>query len=353
MKKINKITNVATAFLISIACLLSATATAFAQETENTAKSVYLGGQPFGIKMYARGAIVTKTEAFQSETGSCCPAKDSGLKENDLITKANGEKISGNAQLETIVAESKGSALSLYIERDGKEMQLEVEPKKDENGVFRIGVWVRDSCAGIGTITFYDEENQTFAALGHGICDVDTNKLMPLENGEIVSSSISGVTKAQPGKAGTLNGYFNLTTEGTLSQNTELGIYGNYYENCQKGKKIEIAQMNDVKIGDAKILTTVEGTEPKEYSVKIVGLCNKDTNNNKNFVIEITDSGLLEKTGGIVQGMSGSPIIQNDKLVGAVTHVFINEPNKGYCAFAQNMVSNFKNNNNILCENVA
>lgn len=353
MKKINKITNVATAFLISITCLLGMTVNASAQETDSTPKSVYLGGQPFGIKMYTRGTIVTKTEDFESETGNCCPAKESGLKENDLITKVNDQKISNNAQLEEFVEGSGGGALSLYIERDKKEIQLNVIPQKTESGIYRIGAWVRDSCAGIGTITFFEEETQSFAALGHGICDVDTKKLMPLENGEIVTATISGITKAQPGKAGTLDGYFNLTTEGTLTQNSEIGIYGNYNENCKKGEKIELAKIDELKIGDAKIRTTVEGTEPKEYNAKIVGLCNKDTNNNKNFVIEITDDDLLEKTGGIVQGMSGSPIIQNGKLVGAVTHVFVNEPNKGYCVFAQNMVSNFQNNNNILYENVA
>jgi stage IV sporulation protein B len=208
--------------------------------------------------------------------------------------------------------------------------------------MYLIGAWVRDSCAGIGTVTYYDTDNH-FAALGHGICDSDTSVLMPLSSGEVVKASISGVTKSTSGKAGSLNGYFTDNKIGTLTKNTAIGIYGtteDYYSVTEN--KIEVAQADEVKTGSATMYTTINNSEVCSYDIEITRICNKKADSNENFVIRIKDDNLINSCGGIVQGMSGSPIVQNGKLVGAVTHVFLNRPEEGFGVLAQNMVANFE-----------
>lgn len=208
--------------------------------------------------------------------------------------------------------------------------------------MYLIGAWVRDSCAGIGTITYYDEQNNYFAALGHGICDNDTSYLMPLERATVLSASISGISKSSSGKAGSLNGYFKDEVLGNLIKNTPIGIFGRPEENYSyKQKQVELAQTDEIKVGDASVFTTISGNNAEEYKIEITRICNKSKDSNENFVIRITDNRLLEECGGIVQGMSGSPIIQNGKLVGAVTHVFLNKPQEGFGIDIQNMVSEF------------
>lgn len=208
--------------------------------------------------------------------------------------------------------------------------------------MYLIGAWVRDSCAGIGTITYYDEQNNYFAALGHGICDNDTSYLMPLEHATVLSASISGISKSSSGKAGSLNGYFKDEVLGNLTKNTPIGIFGRPEENYSyKQKQVELAQTDEIKVGEASVFTTISGNNTEEYKIEITRICNKSKDSNENFVIRITDDRLLEECGGIVQGMSGSPIIQNGKLVGAVTHVFLNKPQEGFGIAIQNMVSEF------------
>jgi stage IV sporulation protein B len=210
-------------------------------------------------------------------------------------------------------------------------------------GVYLLGAWIRDSCAGIGTISFYDKDKNYFAALGHGICDNDTSALLPLGSAEIVKANISSVTKSVDGKAGSLNGYFGEETIGTLTENTPLGIYGEPNSGMlDSSKEIEIADYSEIEKGEAEIYTTIDGENAACYTAEITKLCNADESSNENFVIKITDKSLLDSCGGIVQGMSGSPIVQNGKLVGAITHVFINNTAEGYGVAAQFMVSNYE-----------
>ena len=209
--------------------------------------------------------------------------------------------------------------------------------------MYLLGAWVKDSCAGIGTISFYDESNNYFAALGHGICDNDTNALLPLGSAEIVKANISSVTKSVDGNAGSLNGYFSDETIGDLTQNTPLGVYGNAETKMfSDSPTIEIADFSEIKKGDAQMYTTIDGESAGCYDIEITKICNHNENSNENFVIKITDESLIDECGGIVQGMSGSPIVQNGKLVGAVTHVFVNNTTEGYGVAAQYMVSNYE-----------
>lgn len=336
MKKFKKILSVA----LSGAILLGFSQITAVSETET--QSVYLGGQPFGVKFYNNGIVVINLESYYDGNKYICPAKEGGLKVNDIIKEVNGNVICTNEALQEAAVNSNGENITLTIERDGKELTKDIVPKKNTAGMYLIGAWVRDSCAGIGTITYYDSDNNYFAALGHGICDNDTSLLLPLGSGEAVHANINGVTKSSCGKAGSLNGYFTDSTIGYLVKNTEVGVYGTISDNfSNKERKIEIADNSDIKSGSAELYTTIDGEEPQYYSIEITKIVSLDSTSNENFVIKITDEKLMKYCGGIVQGMSGSPIIQDGKLVGAVTHVFLNNPSEGYGVTAQNMVTNY------------
>lgn len=305
-------------------------------------KDVYLGGQSFGVKFYSDGVIIINFESYYDGMKYVCPAKESGLKINDVITQANGKSIKSNEELMLILSNSNGKEVNLKINRNNNIIDKKVIPVKNTAGMYLIGAWVRDSCAGIGTITYYDEQNNYFAALGHGICDNDTSYLLPLEHATVLSASISGISKSSCGKAGSLNGYFKDETLGKLTMNTSIGIFGKPEENYSyKQNKVELAQTNEIKVGKASILTTIQGNNVEEFDIEITRICNKNKDSNENFVIKITDDRLIEECGGIVQGMSGSPIVQNGKLVGAVTHVFLNKPEEGFGIAIQNMVSKY------------
>ncbi len=337
MKNFNKIRRTALMVLI---CFLFAAApqSVAAVDTNNAPDYVYLGGEAFGIKMFSKGAVVVKFEDFESEAGNICPAKSAGIKKNDIVLKADDEEISTNEQLEQIVSDCSGDEINLTVSRENETVTIPVTPAADKKGEYKLGIWVRDSCAGIGTVSYYTDEGE-FAALGHGICDSDTGQLMPLKWGEAVKAGISGANKAKPGSAGSLNGYFENEKIGIIEENTEKGIFGTG-DSPDTKQKIEIAETDEVKCGKASLYTTAGSHGVCEYAVEIKNTSDRSCNTNKNFVIEITDERLLNVTGGIVQGMSGSPIVQNGKLAGVLNHVFVNTPEKGYCIFAQNMVSN-------------
>lgn len=336
MKKFTKILSVALS-LVLLLNLFSISANA-----EEKSDYVYLGGQPFGVKFYNNGVIIIQLEEYYDGKNYICPAKEGGLKVNDIIKEINGKVITTNEDLQNHIINSNGEELIFTVERSGKEVEIMVTPEKNTAGFYLLGAWVRDSCAGIGTVTYYDKNNNYFAALGHGICDNDTLALLPLGFGEVVHANISSVTKGVSGKAGSLNGYFTDSTIGNLTKNTELGIYGTIIDNnCLKTQKIEIADWNDVKTGKAQVYTTIKDDQVGCYDIQITKICNSSKNSNENFVIKVTDGELLENCGGIVQGMSGSPIVQNGKLVGAVTHVFLNKPCEGYGVMAQYMVTKF------------
>ena len=299
-------------------------------KAEENRKQVILGGTPFGLKIFTNGVIVIEVDENNS------PAKNAGIKVNDIITKADNTVITSNEELKGIIENSSGEEIELTVLRESQELIKTIIPQKDSNNNYVVGMWIRDSTAGIGTVTYFDPENSTFGALGHGICDKDTNMLMPLRDGEITSATISNCTKGTDGVIGGLNGYFNPDKIGDITVNNGYGIYGNYqYTDCTRFAYV--ARDNEIKTGKASILSTIEGTTPKEYSVEVIRL-NLSENNGQNMIIKVTDEELISKTGGIIQGMSGSPILQNGKLIGAVTHVFINSPQKGYGICISNML---------------
>ena len=338
MKKTAKIV----AFFISASLVFNSPAvfTASAQEKE---KTVTLGGQPFGVKFYNDGVMVIELEEFVSGNKYVCPAKDGGLQVGDIIKKINDTPVKTNEDVQSATFGCDGKRIKFTIIRDGKELVKTVVPRKNTVGIYLLGAWVRDSCAGIGTVTYYDRNDDYFAALGHGICDSDTLELMPLGSAEVVNANINSITKSVEGKAGSLNGYFTENTIGTLTKNTDCGIFGTADDTAfGNGVELEVAENGEIKLGKAEIYTTVDGNEAECFEAEITDIRSFDSSCNENFVIKITDERLIERCGGIVQGMSGSPIVQNGKLAGAVTHVFLNDPDEGYGVTAQNMVSNYK-----------
>ncbi len=299
---------------------------------------VYVLGSPFGIKIYTDGVMVVGIDSVATEKGNVTPATNAGLKEGDLIVSINGQEVYSNEDVAKIIEGSGGSTLVLKIKRDKKQMTLKVKPAICyQSGKYKTGIWVRDSSAGIGTLTFYSPSKGVICGLGHGICDVDTGKLLTLNSGELVEAEILGVQKGSSGNPGELIGKFKDDSLGRLVLNNETGVYADCDFECDDKKLTKMALKQDVKTGNAEIYTTVDGQAPAFYSCKIEKIAHNDSVT-KNMVIRITDEKLIEKTGGIVQGMSGSPIFQNGKLVGAVTHVFLDDPTGGYAIFAENML---------------
>ncbi|MBR0336945.1 MAG: SpoIVB peptidase [Ruminococcus sp.] len=324
-----------TAFVLAFAMFITGVPVSASAESS----TVILGGQPFGVKFYNDGVMVIELEEFFNGSHYVCPAKEGGLQVDDVIKKVNGIEIKTNEDLQETATGCGGKGMSFIIERDGKELCKTVKPQANTVGTYLLGAWVRDSCAGIGTVTYYNPDDNYFAALGHGICDRDTGAMMPLGEAEIVGASISSVERSSTGKAGSLNGYFTDKTLGTVTNNTINGIYGTIIDNSYlSGDRFEIAEFDEIQTGDAQIITTISGDRPESYDLKITSIRNDDPRNNENFVIKVTDKRLLDECGGIVQGMSGSPIVQNGKLIGAVTHVFLNNPEEGYGVAAQFMV---------------
>ncbi|MCL2088723.1 MAG: SpoIVB peptidase [Oscillospiraceae bacterium] len=304
--------------------------------------SVIPGGRPFGIKMFSKGVMVVGLSDIETDSGSVCPGKDAGIRLGDIIYSINGISVSTNEEVERLISTGGGNPLTLLIRQGNDEYDLTLTPVLAKaTGDYKAGIWVRDSSAGIGTITFYHPGEGVFAGLGHAICDVDTGEIIPLLTGETVKVNINSVQKGTLGSPGELRGNFSSErATGNILLNNETGVYGQMYEYKSDLIPIPIALKQQIKTGPAKILSTIEGLEPREYDIVIEKVSTNDSTLTKNMVIRVTDPELLEKTGGIVQGMSGSPILQEGTLVGAVTHVFVNDPAKGYGIFAENMIAN-------------
>ena len=294
---------------------------------------VYVGGVPFGIKFLTKGVSVV---GFEDESNN--PAYKSGLRLYDTIIKINGKEISGNADVSEAI--SGGGEVTLTFLRAGTEKTIKFTPKYSENDKkYTLGVWLKDSGAGIGTLTYVLEDG-TFGGLGHGICDGDTGEIIPILNGSVLGVTLNGIVKGQRGAPGELKGYFNSSKVGAIYKNSEVGIFGALGEipEAIKGKTYSIGLKSELKEGKATILCTLDDNVRREYGIEISNI-NRNADGNKCFSIKITDERLIKATGGIVQGMSGSPIIQNGKLVGAVTHVLVNDPTTGYGIFIENMLS--------------
>lgn len=300
---------------------------------------VNVSGKPFGIKMFCDGVMVVGFSDVLTGSGYQNPAKTAGLKSGDVITNINGLPVHTNEDVAEIINNYGASPLKIDYLRDEEKHTAILLPTTDKaTGEKRSGMWVRDSGAGIGTMTFFDSVTGYFAGLGHGIKDVDTQKELRLLSGEIVPVKITGIVKSRNGSAGQLKGSFTTTkASGKLLYNGQAGVYGKAYT-TEKDHMMPVASPATIKTGPAWILTTINGSVPRMYKVEIekVNLTARDSN--KNMVIRITDSRLLTLTGGIVAGMSGSPIIQDGQLAGAVTHVFVNSVDRGYGIFAQNML---------------
>ncbi|MBE6671602.1 MAG: SpoIVB peptidase [Ruminococcaceae bacterium] len=303
--------------------------------------TLYPGGMPFGVKLYTDGVIVVGISGVETDSGKKTPATDSGLKIGDIIVSINGKAVNTTDEVSSAFEQSGGNKLELTVKRDGKEIPIYISPvfSKADN-MYKAGIWIRDSTAGIGTVTFISPKNNSFAGLGHGICDVDTGDIMPLRKGTVVDVTINGINKGVAGNPGELKGTFIPGKIGSLIGNITCGVYGMLSEklDTSHSEPLKIGLKDELKTGKAEIYCTVNDKLDK-YSIEIIKIGNKN-DEQKNFVIKITDKRLLDTTGGIVQGMSGSPIIQNGKLVGAVTHVLVNDPTKGYGIFIENMLKN-------------
>lgn len=302
------------------------------------------GGTPFGIKLFTRGVMVVDINDVQSDKGIVNPAKLAGIVKGDVVLSIDSIEIISNEQVAQIIENCNGRSLPVTLKRDSKTIKTMITPVVSSiDGKFKSGIWVRDSSAGIGTVTYYMQDDLSFAGLGHGICDVDTGKIMPLNSGDVCEVSINSVSKGKAGTPGELRGSFASNESiGTLKLNNEAGIFGVLMEAPNNFNNIKLRLKQNIKEGQAKIICTLDSSGPKEYSINIDKIDLNPRTMTKNMMITVTDSELLSKTGGIVQGMSGSPILQDGELVGAVTHVFVNNPQKGYGIFAENML-NFTN----------
>ncbi len=296
-------------------------------------------GNPFGIKLLTDGVIVVEVSGFETEDGFKAPAAEAGIKTGDIIKTVNGEKVSSNDDIERLVSGGGGELLTIKLERESKNIFLNVKPKLcTSDNSYRIGLWVRDSSAGIGTVTFYNPETGVFAGLGHPVCDVDTGNILPLSKGEVVNVTVNGIKRGTAGAPGELLGNFSSASAiGSLELNCEDGLFGVISSFTPYNEAIPLGMRQEIEVGEAYIYTTIKGNKPQKYKIVIEKIDLHDSKGSKNMIVRVTDKDLLEKTGGIVQGMSGSPIIQNGKLVGAVTHVFVNNPTKGYAIFADTM----------------
>lgn len=309
---------------------------------------VVAGGMAVGVTMNTQGVMVLGTGYVNQENDAIAEPAKGLLKSGDLILEADGKELKNKEDLINTVEEKGKESISFKIQREGEQKQIEVTPvESKEDNCYKIGVWVRDSTQGIGTITYYNPDTNYFGALGHGVYDIDTKQLMSIKNGNITQSEVTGIKKGEKGIPGELMG--DVDKEhilGNILYNTEHGLYGKIEED-KKGfflnEKIPIALQQDVHEGEAIIRTNITKDKVEEYQINIESVNRFSSNASKGMVIKITDPKLLEKTGGIVQGMSGSPIIQDGKLIGAVTHVFVQDPSKGYGIFIENMLKEEQN----------
>jgi stage IV sporulation protein B len=307
------------------------------------------GGQSIGVTLYTRGALIVGTSDISDEDGEFVnPASEAGLLPGDVIEKINGVTIENADHLSRLITDLNGDTVNVSARRDNRLMEFSVQPVKDSHdGKYRLGVWVRDSTAGVGTLTFYDPVRNIFAGLGHAVTDLDTGKLLTVKDGEIIESEILEIAKGEKGQPGELKGTFDLSEKklGRIEVNSEFGIYGKAYKairNPSYPSPIPVGTQEEVQYGPAKILCTIDDQGIKEYDCQIVKINRQKFPAQKGLVIQITDPELLRRTGGIVQGMSGSPILQNGKIIGAVTHVFISSPEKGYGMFIEWMLNEMK-----------
>lgn len=299
-------------------------------------------GRTVGIKLFSDGVMVVGFSAVDATDGAHTPAQDCGLKEGDIITHINREEVDSIEDVQSVLQTVAGQSMSIRALRDDRTIQLTAQAVQcSSDGQYKLGAWIRDSMAGIGTLTFCDPDTGVFGALGHGINDVDTAKLMPLQSGSILYSEVTDVQKGQKGAPGQLQGVFQTDRDlGELYANTTGGVFGTLAgEELTAGlEAVPVADRSQVRTGPAVIRSNIAADQVKDYDVEIVRIYPQGENDTRNLMLKVTDPELLEATGGIVQGMSGSPILQDGRLVGAVTHVLVNDPTQGYGILIENML---------------
>ena len=310
--------------------------------------SVLVSGSTVGIYMETDGVLVIDTGEIISEEGQTVDPACNIVEPGDYIVAFNDETITCKKDLVKDLENLTQDTVTLQVIRNGKKIPLLLDPVKDVKGEYKLGVWVRDNTQGIGTLTFVDQ-NGKYGALGHGISDVDTGELLHIDDGALYQAQIVGIQKGSSGSPGELSGLIHYEAEkiiGSIEKNCEQGIYGKLTDMSGLSglKKMEIAYKQELEIGPASVLCCVDG-EIREFEAEITRIDMNHEDTNKSFVIQVTDPELLEMTGGIVQGMSGSPIIQNGKFVGAITHVFVQDSTGGYGIFAETMLKNLSTDN--------
>ena len=303
-------------------------------------KYLALGGELVGLRLRTRGVLVVGTERFVSADGAdVSPAADAGIKKGDLILDVDGQTVGSNESLTALISASGGRTLTVTYERDGKARQTRLTPQKTAaTGSYKGGLWIRDATVGVGTLTFTDPVTGTLAALGHGVSDADTGELLQIADGEIRTATVSSVKKGKAGAPGEITGVIGGNTVGGITQNKTQGVYGELYYMDGEPELYPMATASEVHTGSAQIVCTVTDGEKQFYDIEITKL-GSSASADKNMVLKVTDEALLRRTGGIVQGMSGSPIVQDGMLVGAVTHVLVSDPKCGYGIYAENMLS--------------
>lgn len=305
-------------------------------------------GNIAGVKLYTSGVLVVGMSEIEGKDNKVYkPYENTGIKEGDTITKINDKYISSTDDLIDNVNKSEGDTIEVTYIQNQQTKECSITPVKTNENEYKIGLWVRDSAAGVGTVTFYEPTTKNFGALGHGIADIDTCELLNIASGEFVTTRVLNITKGEKGNPGKIQGTIEeQQTIGKISKNTAFGIYGKVDNitslEIDTSKEMEVALRDEIKLGKAKILCSLDNKNVQEYEIEIKKIYRENNYNNKSMEIEITDERLINKTGGIIQGMSGSPIIQNGKFVGAVTHVLVNNPKEGYAVFGDLMLKQSK-----------
>lgn len=342
----NQTTRAAAVFLLAVTaltCLFSigGIPASAAPSTAADSEPLYLypGGMPFGVRFFTNGVLVVGF-ADEQNGRSDNPAVKAGIRVGDVITAVGGTPVEGAQHLTELISAGSGAEVTLTYRRGNKQSTCKLTPQAGSDGKYKTGIWVRDSGAGIGTVTFLCKNGCSFAGLGHGICDGDTGTLIPMRHGTVTGVTVSQIVRGQAGTPGEIKGYFGAEKLGALLGNTECGVYGiltDLPSTIPEGP-LPVAQNTEVHDGPAYIWCTLDTNTVTKYQVEISHIDPKATGN-KCFTVKITDKALLECSGGIVQGMSGSPIIQDGKIIGAVTHVLINDPTTGYGIFVHNMLN--------------
>lgn len=303
----------------------------FAEKQENV--MLVPGGTPFGVRFYTKGAAIYRVEENSA-------AEKAGLVPGDIIEAVEKEEVQNGSALTELVKKYGGAPFTVEFIREGSTHSVTVKNCKNEGEGYYMGVCVRDSLAGIGTLTFYDPQTGAFAGLGHGICEGNRGEVLPLGSGNITDVRLTSVTPGKAGAPGQLRGLFSPGSIGVLERNTAEGVFGHFTEKPKlpfEGAPLPVASENEIKAGKAEIYCTLAGGQPEKYTVEIEKILSFDSAG-KNFIIHITDEQLISRCGGIVQGMSGSPILQNGKIVGAVTHVMVDDPARGYGIYIGKML---------------